>query len=294
MTNPATQDIKELERLHATLGGFLSQSSWTPAMGAQLVSGILPSGRSIKVPEDGAASLGNPAIPVGARELRDARNVLENWLDWDLDRREGDEDSEPASSVAPMDFLLWCTEEYESQQEWKKPGWLDYLSSFVSVRGPTDAPLPALPQLVARAAELEHVASFVRVEAGNPPSVTSQGSVKADPDNYLVRMTAVMLNAEDARSPIASLIVQALAASDNPKSPASVWAQLYQMAKSGRHPTLRLNVKRDLIEIPHETSGWKTYTRGALQQYLARYRRAAGLMPGTESTSGTGDDGEDA
>lgn len=212
MTNPATQDIKELERLHATLAGFLSQSSWTPAMGAQLVSGILPSGRSTKIPEDGAASLGNPAIPVGQRELRDARNVLENWLDWDLDRREGegDGDLEPASSVAPMDFLVWCTEEYESQAELKKPGWLAYLSSFVRLRGPTDAPLPAQPQVVARAADLEHVASFVRIEAGDSPSVPSQASVKADPDNYLARMTAVMLNAEDARSPIASLIVQAL------------------------------------------------------------------------------------
>lgn len=254
-------------------------------MGALLVAGILPSGRCEKIPEDGGASLRNPAVPVGYRELQDARRVLKDWLDWDLDRRDGDEESEPTSAVAPMEFLLWCDEEYEGQSEWKKPGWLDYLRSFIRIQGPTDAPLPAPPKLVARAAELESVASFMRFDDPRPKPAPSL--VKSEDEIYVAQMTAAIRRG--TRLPIGALIIKALAASDDPMNLGSVWAQLCQMAQSGKHLALQWDSVDDSIKVIRAKSQPAVYTRDTLQKFLQRYRDKVRLLPESEPTSSPGE-----
>lgn len=260
-------------------------------MGALLVSGVLPTGRNTKIPEDGAASLRDPAVPAGQGALMNARSVLKDWLDREADRMEDGEITEPSLSVPPIEFLLWCEEEYESRAAWRRPSWLNYWNSCIGLNMQPDVPLPAPSPLVARAVELEHVASHVRFDPSDPQLTPDPKVVKSKREVYVARMAESILNESKSKTPIAQSIVDALAASDDPRRPSSVWVQLLELAQSGKYPVLRWDAEKSTIVIPRGKSGWASYTQTALQQFLRRHQGKAGLLPVAESTSRPNADG---
>ena len=272
MSNLASVDIKERERINATLTFFLSLSAWTPAMGALLVSGIIPVGKPTAIPTENNCSLRNPAVPASEHEIQRAHQVLENWIEWNLDTADRTSIQALNTCLSPLDFLRWCVEDYEDLAEWSWPGWLRYWTSFVGWEDQSGVPLPAPGILVARAAELEHVASFIRFERPDIEATSMIGPV--DNVAYVALMRASIL--ANPKSPIASLIVQALASSDDPQSPLAVWVQLCKMAESKKHAALKY-VDDTTLKIPEGGRGWTIYTKDGLQQYLNRYKRKVTL-----------------
>ncbi|MFM0025298.1 hypothetical protein PQR70_03325 [Paraburkholderia madseniana] len=96
---------------------------WTPADGALLVNGLIPSQQGSKdIPESegDARQLDDPDLPATHQQLRGARCVLQDYLDHvkDGDLPAGDE-------VLSDDFLKWC--EDSDQAAWHVPKLPEFL-----------------------------------------------------------------------------------------------------------------------------------------------------------------------
>lgn len=99
------------ERINARIQSYLQLPTWTPVMGALLVSGIAAPVDCDEIPDGG---MGLDQLPVHASNARfhEARRILLEWREWE-------EDNEAqASAMAPADFLTWC------QDQEIKTGWL--------------------------------------------------------------------------------------------------------------------------------------------------------------------------
>jgi hypothetical protein len=154
-------DLKEREGLDRRLSAFLSMDSWTPAMGAMLVSGLAPTPGCLQVPPTASAlqDLSRIAQP---HLVADARSVMLLWEDdWQDSIECGLAATEP-DTMAPIDFLSWCSKEYEQMPEIRWPLWLRYWLMLAGFPSQAGVPTPVPPALVIRAADLEDFAAVVR------------------------------------------------------------------------------------------------------------------------------------
>lgn len=95
--------------INARLNNCLQMESWTPAMGALLISGIIPLTKCEEIPEEGCGIDGEE-LHASHRRFHEARRHLRRWVEWI-------EDGYEAPPSSPQEFLLWCTEA-EVKSEW--------------------------------------------------------------------------------------------------------------------------------------------------------------------------------
>jgi hypothetical protein len=269
MATPLPDDLKERSRINSHLDRFICLETWTPAMAAMLVSGITPTLGRTEIPDE-ALSLRDPSVEAHPRLIVEARKALEQWLDSEQDKIESGLSTEVPAAVDPIDFLSWAEEEYDQTPDTMKPAWLRYWLAFAGFQQYADAPLPAPTALVQRAVQLEGFAAVALSGAGSPSATPDSLPPR---DEYVAKMVASI---KRSRSVIAELIALALAKSDTPRNPGSVWKQLAAIAELDKPSGLKY-MSPTLLHIAHKDSGWKPYTQEALTQFLARLRKRAGL-----------------
>ncbi|MEB2602479.1 hypothetical protein SB384_22765 [Burkholderia cenocepacia] len=94
-------------KLHETLHGYLNMDTWTPVMGALLLSGIQPPTDCTELPKSGGVGLdGVEIVGFGSGQYHEARTILKQWKDWCEDRGR---DSE--IGMKPIEFIDWCVED---------------------------------------------------------------------------------------------------------------------------------------------------------------------------------------
>ena len=265
MGDSAGDEIREREQINARLQRYWSLPSWTPAMGALLIAGVIPLPGCTEIPESGL-DLRYPDEAASPRSLFEARRALKRWNEYWESEMELDPTTVTPVSQTPFEFLLWCLEDYEQEGDVWKPSWLRYWLAFTQMEPESGAPLPAPPRLVTRAAELEGFASVIR------DTVAGQGVSPASKATPLSPLTTkvIELIRSDGKLTVKDLVVQALALVDDPQNPGAVWVRLSTMAQSGTHPTIRY-VDPLTVEIPYGVAGWKKWRRRSLTQYLRRH-----------------------
>lgn len=98
------------EKINARILGYLQMPTWTPVMGALLISGIAPPVDCIEIPDGGSGLEGKPLHASNAR-FHEARRILQEWQ-----YREEDSGIH-IKSLDPADFLIWCIDE-EINTDW--------------------------------------------------------------------------------------------------------------------------------------------------------------------------------
>lgn len=96
--------IVEGGKINALLLHYLQMKTWTPAMGAMLISGIDPPLDCQKIPEGGVGLDGLELHTSNAR-FNDARLILRQWFDWKQDAEE------QIVNMEPIQYLSWCMDE---------------------------------------------------------------------------------------------------------------------------------------------------------------------------------------
>lgn len=272
MSNPVSADIRERERINSSLALYLSLPTWTPAMGAMLVSGVFPAGNCTIISDANAYSLRSTTEFATARQILGAREVLANWVDWYISCNEESEVEALSSTVSPQDFLLWCDEEYENRADRWKPAWLSYWNSYIGLHPCVDAPSPAPGNLVAYASKLDGFAEVIGLDLSQGRlvlGVSPSDSPKSVRESYVTKLTD-MIEA-NSRLWFKDVIIKAVKDSTNPKNPTAVFAQIRKLAKSGTYTDLRYCEEKEEVEISAGEK-WKTYEKKALTLFLDRYR----------------------
>lgn len=96
--------IVEGGKINGRLLHYLQMNTWTPAMGALLISGIEPPLNCNAIP-DGGIGLDNKPLSASNARFHEARRVLSNWHDWNNDV------GTKSDVVKPHPFLDWCISE---------------------------------------------------------------------------------------------------------------------------------------------------------------------------------------
>ena len=103
--------IVEGGQINSKLQAYLQLKTWTPAMGAMLISGIQPPSDATEIPASGTGLDGKPLLGHDKR-FQIARSIFSNW------QEQQEENEEMKSLMPPVDFLAWCVEEKEIHTEW--------------------------------------------------------------------------------------------------------------------------------------------------------------------------------
>ena len=104
--------IVQGSRINARLLHYTQLKSWTPAMGALLISGIEPPQDCIKI-SSGGIGLDERALHAGHERFHKARDILCEW-------HQGPDDAGNQSlEIEPSDFLIWCIEK-DINSEWMR------------------------------------------------------------------------------------------------------------------------------------------------------------------------------
>lgn len=270
MSNSNSDELQERERINATFKSFTGLDSWTPAMGALLVSGLVPAGRPHGIPVGAGAicSVRNLAVAANEQEIQWARKVLENWLDGNVD--DDDEASRLQAlkaEIKPSEFLLWAMEDYDGSPAFMTPPWLDYLLALLEWKHQDNVPLPAPSSLVTRASALEKLVPLNGIES--TPTKSIPQTVSSDDATYVEQLSASLRRTVEPV--LAKRIIEALGRSENPRVLKSVWTQLCKMAESKKYDDLKFDGEGE-ISIPAAGKMWKRYTRDALRQCLRKHR----------------------
>jgi prophage regulatory protein len=93
-------------QINAKVLEYLKLKEWTPAMGAQLISGIAPSLDCVEVPNEGVG-LDDQELCNSHSRLHLARRFLRYWHEW----KEDSEDE--AGNLTPGAYLEWCRDALE-------------------------------------------------------------------------------------------------------------------------------------------------------------------------------------
>ncbi|PRX34232.1 hypothetical protein B0G75_102261 [Paraburkholderia sp. BL18I3N2] len=223
---------------------YVNQSPrWTPADGALLVNGLIPSpqgSRDIPESEGEARQLDDPNLPATHQQLRGAKRVLEDYLDH---VRDGDLPS--SDEVLSDDFLKWC---YDSDQApWHVPKLPEFLRHLYF---PGSKEHPFAPSV---ADELASLKLAVKEDAASRIYKTSGPGKR--PGLY----TEILLAQDEARQ-------KGLDQSD----PDVIWGILDRMSNDpgSKSPRLRGSDRDGIKYVSAE--GPKTYTYKALKKYLSR------------------------
>ncbi|ARV17632.1 hypothetical protein AEP_00672 [Curvibacter sp. AEP1-3] len=97
------QMIVEGTQINDIIERYLSMATWTPAMGALLVSGVAPEGRCTEIPAT-ARGLDNTILDKLNPRLQAAQKLLDLYMDEDNDK------AQLNSEVTPLTFYVWCVE----------------------------------------------------------------------------------------------------------------------------------------------------------------------------------------
>lgn len=265
----AVDELNEYGRVNAVLEKFFQLPTWTPAMGAMLISGVLPGPASTDIP-DVASQLKNPALPASDKQLRQARDALRSWVQDHSD--EDDETVQVPSQTSPLEYLIWCEESYGSTPNSMRPSWLNYFLALIQSPLKDGAPHPAPVHLVARALELERFAAVVR-DTRNSHAATEAPSPA--PEIFQVAAQTVRKNVvtkPGKANPIEREISIAQAESNDPFDALEVWACLSKMAKTGRYPKL-VPLGDGRFQVP-TGKGLRVYTVDALRKFIGKPRRS--------------------
>jgi hypothetical protein len=270
MDDAASNEIRERQRINSHLDYFWSLPTWTPAMGALLVSGVSPLPDCSVIPKAGS-DLSSPGTAARQSALLEAQGTMELWREyWEIETKNRPSVEAPIK-LEPLNFLNWCIDEFEHSADWLKPSWLRYWLAFTQIEIDDRAPLPAPARLVTRAAELEAFATIIHSKATvAEPSPTT---AKAQPTSELTNLVIESIKSR-GRSTIKAEIITALAFVNDPRNASAVWVYLCEMARNGRHLTLQY-VDDVTLKIPEGKRGWNDYTRDALTQYLGRHTKIA-------------------
>lgn len=274
-----SEDIRERQRINDSLESFFASEMWTPAMGAMLVSGVLPIPGCRVIPESGV-SLRNPAVRADKREIDSAVSVLRRWNLQAFDDITGKDsehlrDLEPPeleripAEVTPFDFLHWCYYEYEEGGLYFRPRWYQYVFSYLEWDADPLVPTPAPRHLIERAANLEgHVATFAeRVTFDQPkPQQSPMAKKFANVLAEAIRATG--------KAPFSEQIIAALYGVEAPWNATLVWERLFAMAKGNSSPLLRC--KGDTKLQVRASARWLDYDVLTLKQYLDRWAKKTG------------------
>ncbi|PNE68885.1 hypothetical protein A8H38_22915 [Burkholderia thailandensis] len=215
---------------------------WTPAEGALLVNGVIPSpqGRKdIPASEGDARQLDDPDLPVTPQQLSGARRVLDDYLD-----HVKDGDLPPGDEVLSDDFLKWC---YVSDQApWHVPKLPEFLRHLF-FPGSKEHPFA-----LSVADELASLRLVVKEDAASRIQRTSGPGKR--PGLY----TEILLAQDEARQKDL-----------DHKDPDVIWGILDRMSKdpSAKSTRLRGSDRKGIAYASHE--GEKTYTYKALKKYLS-------------------------
>ena len=93
-------------QINAKVLDYLKLNEWTPAMGAQLISGIAPSLDCVEVPNEGVG-LDDLELGNSDSRLHLARRFLRYWHEW----KEDSEDE--TENMTPGAYLDWCRDALE-------------------------------------------------------------------------------------------------------------------------------------------------------------------------------------
>lgn len=267
MSNLASVDIKERERINATLTELVNLTAWTPAMGALLICGICPVGSPTAIPTANNSSLGNRSTPASEGAIRKALQVLEDWIEWHIDRHDCTRTQAVNTSIGPIEYLMWCLDFYDDDGDWQRPNWLSYWKTFCGWDFQSGAPPPAPRDLVDQAVELQLTASHFSRLAGARIEKLSMTEEEIDNKTYVSRMKTPIL--ERSNLAIAQEIFKALTSSGHPKSPIAVWVRLRDMANSGEWQNLEY-VNENSIRFPAGNKDYRLFSLELLQQFLKR------------------------
>ncbi|MCJ0761593.1 hypothetical protein [Variovorax terrae] len=243
----ADKVVQEYSRINETIMKFFWRQQWTIPMGAMLVSGILPSANHRKVPKTGR-QLKNPNLPASPHQLRQARDVVERWIeDHTVDSIDGAEIA-PTEST-PLGFVIWCDEYYTSQPKSLSPSWLDYFLGLFKEPKKDAALVPAPILLVERAQELE--------KRDEDRSRTDRVSRKGSTGRVCLIENEIRIAQRESRRPL------------DPYEVYDMLKKLAQRKQSDGKPAysrLRWSEREHLQQLGD--TGWKNYSFKALQKFI--------------------------
>lgn len=206
-------------QINNTLLHFLRMESWTPAMGALLISGVVPPTDATEIPESGDGLDGQPVLP-GSGRLLDAKSALRDW-------HYSEEDSGEAhgrSEVTPFDFLLWC------QEDRRDSPWLRLMVDIAGAQEKGSLNLTA-----------GHVALMMTSTTYSPPNYLASSTPRVPPiasapqaqgTRPALTRADVIANARDLRGALAADIGSAVQKAEDPLSGKSIFQALLSMVKA--------------------------------------------------------------
>jgi hypothetical protein len=101
---------------------YLELKSWTPVMGALLISGIDPPPECNEIP-DGGIGLDEKPLHASDPRFHEARHILKEWHDC------ADLEDDHVVDIDPVDYINWCIDQ-DIQTEW--------LALFLDLMGCSD------------------------------------------------------------------------------------------------------------------------------------------------------------
>lgn len=131
MTNKKTpQELIDFSvQLHAQLRSYLDMPTWTPAMGAMLLSGLRPEAGCTEIPTDGWVGLEGGELESGRNgRFMEAARILREWTDW------CEEEGEAPEALPPIDFIVWCVD-YEIKERFAVFSSFPWIDAFKNVLG---------------------------------------------------------------------------------------------------------------------------------------------------------------
>jgi prophage regulatory protein len=93
-------------QINAKVFDYLKLKEWTPAMGAQLISGIAPSLDCAEIPNEGVG-LDDLELGNSDSRLHLARRFLRYWHEWQEDS------ADETGNMTPGAYLAWCRDALE-------------------------------------------------------------------------------------------------------------------------------------------------------------------------------------
>lgn len=104
------ESIAEGGKINNLILHYLQMKTWTPAMGALLISGIDPLLDCNEIP-DGGIGLDEKPLHTSNGRFYEARRIFKEWHEWK------DDSGDPAVEMEPLRFLEWCMRE-DITTEW--------------------------------------------------------------------------------------------------------------------------------------------------------------------------------
>jgi len=270
MSNPVSDDLKERDRINTLILRFYALDSWTPAMGAMLMAGVIPTPGCTDILA-AAFQIENEARPATPYQIHQAQKVLDRWVEYHTD--EDTDEFDGPTEMSPLDFMVWCDESYDSSPASFKPDWLPYFYSFITDSTKSQAPIPAPFELVARAHKLESwaaisqekSASVGRVNAPVPEDIYLQAEARIG-----VRKNVISQSGKP--NTIEHELRIAQAASANPADSFEVWGHLCAMARCGRYVKLTATPDGGVM-VATSTGRTRAYSQKLVKRFIDKEPR---------------------